>query len=145
MVSFLKVCTLLVLCLAMTGCNEKQSYSYLMRHPGFLHREEMRCNNMTQKTSAQAAQCAEVKRAATDFMTLASEQQTDPEGFGKRVMRAENECVDAKKQLVEARQQLTSSPGQEAEKKVEVAKKRYREKRETVGMFLAVIGIHSPE
>lgn len=151
MVTVKKIALLLMLVPALTACKEKPTYSYLMRHPAYLHEENMRCDRMVSKTSEDVQTCAEIKRANMDFMTLLNDQQMDPEAFGKRVMQAERECVAAMKTMEEAKHTLETQ--QQAgqgdlpllEKNYWAAKLSYKEKHTAVQQLLVVIGTHSPE
>jgi hypothetical protein len=122
--------------LGVTGCKEPKTYAYFMQHPAQLQKATERCELRTKQTSADVSACADIKRAATDFAVLVNEQMFNPEGFGKTVLKTEQECAEAKKKM------LQLSP---AEKQYEIAKTLYEEKDQQTKILLAVIGTHSPE
>ena len=128
-----------VMMLALTACQEKKDYAYLMQHPTELTKAVQRCNAKTSMTSEEASQCAETKRAATDFMAIVSEQQMNPEKFGKRVLQAEYQMVEAKRQL----QQLQKTPG--TPQQIASATQAYQTKKQEVKTLLAVLSTQSPE
>lgn len=152
MLTIKKIFFLLMLVPMLTACNEKRNYAYLMRHPMYLHEENMRCDRMVNRTSAELAACNEVKRASADFMAIVNDQQINPEGFGKRVMQAERDCVDAKNKMQAARRalqlqknQTSAADGSALEKQYLDARMVYKVKRNNVQQLLAAIGTHSPE
>ena len=147
MLKCLKTLFIFIMLVVLTGCKEKLTYQYMMRHPAFLQTELKRCNSLTIKTGTQITECAEVDRAGTDFQSLLNEQKIDPAPFGKRVMDAERESVNAKEQMEKAHQALQSGSGdlREAENKFQNAKRFYKEKLNAVKVMLAVISTHSPE
>ena len=63
------------------------TYDYLMQHPDVLQTEAENCNNAsdTQKS------CADVKKAARDFMDLVNARAREPEKFGQQILALQNE------------------------------------------------------
>jgi hypothetical protein len=126
----------IVMLLPLTACQAKTDYAYLMQHPLELRKAVQRCETVA---SEDASQCHEVQRAATDFMSIARDQQMDPEKFGRRVMQAEDQLVKAKQTLEHL--QTTQAPADQ----ITSATKVYQAKKEEVKTLLAVLSTQSPE
>jgi len=83
-IGLISLCSLLLL----TSCkNSSLTYAYLMQHPSILQKEMMHC----QLTLVENAECEVVKRAARDFSQLIVDRQANPEQFGERILRAEEQ------------------------------------------------------
>jgi hypothetical protein len=75
----------------LAGCeNQPLTYHYLMRHPAFLEKEMSHC----QIEIAESSRCQAVKQAANDFDLLVTERETNPEQFGEKIMRAEEQLAN---------------------------------------------------
>jgi hypothetical protein len=136
----MRVFALISLCLIMlTGCQEKKNYGYWMQHPAQIQRELERCH------ATEAPQCAEVRRAASDFTALLREQQMDPEKFGQKVLTAEYQLAQLKHEWQQAKAVYRVERNSDTLQKMESAQKAYWGKKEEVRILLAVIGVTSPE
>lgn len=117
------IMTLLPLIL-LTGCNEKPTPTYLMQHRDKLERAMENCqSSIDQKDDAY---CKMVGQAVEDFNNLITEQQSNPELFGQKIMDQEIACAKAKNDKNANADQLAKSCDQ-------------------VEVMLAVVGLSSPE
>lgn len=148
----LKYVSALLLMFFLSGCDQKITYSYLMRHPDFLQDENLRCGVSEMMTPDEAAYCQLVERATTDFMKMANTQQTQPEKFGLLVMSTETDLVNAKIAIGKAKQAIRAAKDNVdevelrlAETQLEQAQKTYAEKQEDLRVLFAILKSHSPE
>lgn len=116
---------LLIPSIALSGCQEKYTYEYLMEHPKALKKVIDQCQS---RSPLDDAVCKTAERAADDFNELLLEQQSNPERFGERIMAQEIACVDMRTKAADQ-----SSPT--------VKKETCRKAR----VMLAVVGLNSPE
>ena len=76
-------------CLSLFACHYAEEpadlKTYFMQHPLQLRDEIAQC----EKPQANAKRCESVATAAAEFNVLVEAQQRDPQGFGKRILRAE--------------------------------------------------------
>jgi hypothetical protein len=126
----------------LTGCQQRTDYAYLIQHPKQLHQALEECHTLTTMTSEEDLQCKEIKRAGADFTAMLSEQQLDPEKFGKRLLQAEYQLALTKQKLAELKR-LPSEPT--TAQQLADTKKLYLEKKAEIKTMLAVIGTQSPE
>lgn len=139
--------------LILTGCKEKLSYSYLIRHPNVLKQAVVNCQSLDEKAANEVEQCQIVMNAAADLILVINEQQEDPEKFGQQILTTEEVCVKAKEELQKTQQTLNAVKGkkilgselQTAENNLIKAKKNYQEQHEKVSILLGVAGMNSPE
>lgn len=150
---FQKKVLVMLLPIALAGCQEKMTSTYLMQHPDELKQAITDCQAMNEKTKEQASQCETVMYAAANMLSIVNEQQENPEKFGQRIMETEGTYVKATDELREDQRALADlqakkvSPAEltAAEDKMEKAKKAVDEKRDEVKVMLAVLGLSSPE
>lgn len=139
--------------LMLTGCEDKLSYSYLISHPIKLKAAVEKCQSMTTKTEEQSTQCEVVMFAATNFMSVLSDEQNNPQQFGQRIMQSEINNVAAEQQVISAQKALDDLRQQKApdanikvaQEKLITAKKNYQEKRDELKLLMGVAGLNSPE
>lgn len=135
------------------GCSEQHTYSYLMQHPAVLKNDLTDCQSSIQKTKEQAKQCEVVMNAAANVMTILNEQQQDPEKFGQRVLDMETQYEQSKSALHQAQEALENLKKNQAaaadiaaaQTKLDQQKQACDEQLQEIKIFLAVIGINSPE
>jgi len=120
-----------------------------MTHPAALEKQVMYCQRITDPDNTD---CRTALRAMTDFMTLAREQQFDPERFGKKIMQAEEACVETRENMLQARQHYETVQNKQNIADVDklkeyyhVAQRAYQIQREQVHILLAVVSLSSPE
>lgn len=148
-----KILVIIAIVSALSACNEKLTYSYLMEHPNELKQEVVRCQLMEEKTRDQAAQCETVMNAAENIAAIRDAQQQDPEKFGQKILDTEFTSVKAQEEMFAARQSLDAlkikngslSELKAAQDKLDQAQKVYQDKSEEVKVLLAVAGMNSPE
>lgn len=76
----------------LTGCKSQPlTYHYIMQHPRLLQKEILRC----QVEVVESVACKEVKRAAKDFELLLTERQMNPEQFGEKILRAQEQVAQS--------------------------------------------------
>lgn len=138
--------------LVLNGCQRNITYSYLMQHPNFLQQESLRCSITEQVVKEDAEYCKLVERAATDLMSVATSQQSEPEKFGMRIMEVEAEYVNVSFTMNKARQAIHQAKQNRdklallaAETRFEQARKHRNEKEEELAILFAVLRAHSPE
>lgn len=141
------------LLLALSGCNEKITYSYLMEHPLYVKQEVGRCQTIDHKSSADKAHCEMVMVAATALMSMINEEQENPEKFGQKVMETELAYTKAKEQQAQAIQlfqelkarNASSTEVLSAQEKLNQAEKTCQDLHQKIKTLLAVLGMGSPE
>lgn len=146
--------TILVsLTIALVGCNEKLTYSYLIEHSNVLKQKVADCQSIDEKSSEDISQCQIVMSAAADLIIIINEQQDDPEKFGQKILNAESDWVKAKEKLHDTQQILStletkkasSVELQAAQRNLDQAKEAYKFKHDQVKVLLSVVGMNSPE
>lgn len=149
----IRVIFAIVLISLVTGCSERLSKDYLLRHPFVLKREIERCHADEKKTRAIAARCEVVMSAAEQFVQLLGDQQSHPAQFGRRIMEAQLEATiakfayDEKAKHVVALNRVRADSAELTQAKInaKMAKQAYLEKQHYVESLLAVISVNSPE
>lgn len=149
----IKILTILSLFFSLSGCDEQPSFSYLMKHPAFTHKEALRCESLPAKSKNQASQCVSIQEAAANLFAILKEQQRDPEGFGQMLLEAEIAYDEMQHQVQQAKatiQSMASKGMNQEEIKVQQDKLKQLEnlvrmQDEKIQILLAVIGIGSPE
>lgn len=116
----------------LAGCHRSLDYAYLTSHPSALQSAFKQC----EETEFAEPDCLVVRQAMIDFVNLVNENQKNQEAFGKKILEAEYEMVNAKIEL----HRLKGMGSQFAE-----AKKVYQAKREKVNMLLAVVAASGSE
>jgi hypothetical protein len=153
MSNFIKTLIILSLLPVLTGCNEKQTYSYYMRNPEVLKKAVMRCQSNTQTSKEDIAQCEIVLYSATKMIALVNEQQENPEKFGQRILDAEAEYVNAKEAVRKAQanvdelknQQTSAADLMAAQDDLYKAKKAPADQLQEIKVLLAVVGLGRPD
>lgn len=148
-----KILVIIAIVSALSACNEKLTYSYLMEHPNELKQEVVRCQLMEEKTRDQAARCETVMNAAENIASIMDEQQQDPEKFGQKILDTEFAWVKAQEDMLAARQTLNALKTKNgslaelkaAQDKLNQVQKAYQDRSEEVKVLLAVAGMNSPE
>lgn len=82
---FLKIFIVGLSSFLFSSCNLSLTYDYLMQHPERLQKEISRC------AISDDASCILVKEAAQDFIELVNERREDPEEFGLKILRAQQQ------------------------------------------------------
>lgn len=109
----------ILLLLMLSACEQrKYTYAYLMQHPTVLKRAVAACKP---ESTAQTEQCEIVLYAAAQFTSLLNEQQSDPQAFGERLLRA----------------QMLYAKANHGE--------NLADEKQEINDMLAVIGVNSPE
>lgn len=147
-------CSLIVFLLfLLTGCKEKQTYTYYLQHPLVLKQAVSECQSSSEKIKEQEEQCDIVMSAANKILELINDQQTHPEGFGQRILDEQREYAKLKEQAVKAKAALVSlkqKPASSLELRAAQddlykAKKACYEQAQHIKILLAVLGLSSPE
>lgn len=136
----------------LSGCKEKQTYSYLMRHPMVLKQEITECQASMEKTQDQATKCETVMYAGMNMSNLISQQQQDPEKFGQRILSAQENYIKLKQASIAASRILedfknkSAAPAdiRTAQDDVYKAKKACSDQLQEIKVLLAVVGLGSP-
>jgi hypothetical protein len=139
--------------IALSGCNKKLSYSYLMQHPDVLKQKIADCQSTDEKSKEEIKECEIVLYAAANMVSLINEQREDPEKFGLRILNIEIAYMKAKEELRIAQQAVIplqhkkamNEELQPANKALDQAQKSYLDKREELRVLLAVMGLNSPD
>ena len=148
-----KLAGLTIASFILSGCNENMTYEYLMENPQVLKHEVLDCQSSTEKSQREISQCEIVMYAASNFNALVTEQQSDPEKFGQRIMETETTVATIKASKIRAEQMLATLKGKKASpaemKSAQVAvdgfTKALRDKKTELKILLAVMGLNSPE
>lgn len=88
----LKTSLLLLLAMGLlTACDQQQTYSkfYLMTHPAALQKTIQTCHKMQVMAQSFSEQCRIANEANIEISNLVNEQQSNPQGFGQRILEAE--------------------------------------------------------
>lgn len=129
------------------GCHqEEKNYDYYMRHPYELRDEVKKCEG-TRNTK-----CEMLSRAMENMSEIVVKQQDNPEQFGQLVMDAEFRLMRLKVDVINAKQKIqdlseknaNAEEIKSAEEKLTAAKKACKDQRQEISMYLAVIGLSSP-
>jgi LAS superfamily LD-carboxypeptidase LdcB len=137
----------------LTGCKEKQSYTYYLQHPLVLKQAVSDCQSSNAKTKEQEEQCDIVMSAANKILELINEQQSHPEEFGQRILDEQRQHAKLKEQAVKAKAVLASlkqKPASSVELRAAQddlykARKACYEQAQQIKILLAVLGLSSPE
>lgn len=120
-----KVTVMTFICLlTVMACQEKHNYDYFMKHPKELKEAVEKCQTSTNPENDNY--CQIVGRAAQDFDTLLTEQQSNPERFGQRILDQEIACSKMREDKSVTANQVTETCDQ-------------------IETLLAVVGLSSPE
>lgn len=133
----------------LAGCHQTYSSEYLLQHPNTLEAEFSKCQN----DSADASYCDVVKQTTQQFVALANVRRDDPELFGKQILQAELDMVNAKEQYAQTKDALTKSKNNHdadavitaATEKLNQAKQAYKDKTVKVKTLLAVVAATSSD
>ena len=120
-----------VVTLLLTSCQNQYSENYLRLHPKILQKEKIYCDSLAIKTSAQTANCDMVATVYDDFRSLYSEYRENPELFGQKIMQAEIDYVNLKKEL--------------HKNEDNALRKKLVALKQEIKYRLAVVGIDSPQ
>jgi len=85
------------------GYAQPLTYDYLMQHPERLQKEYSHC---TQGNDQNTGECKIIKEAAADFLRLVEERNSDPEGFGSRVMQVQTTLATTKLDPAEQQKEM---------------------------------------
>lgn len=121
---------LILICLGLFGCQNqsekfyKETYLHWAKHPEALKQTLMSCksNNLPNSDI-----CVAANNMALHFSDILSTQLNDPEEFGEKILNLETQCSKTPK--------LTDSTNQPSD----------HAKCEDIPMFLAAVGMSSPE
>ena len=146
-------CLFIICFIFLVGCDQKHTYSYYVEHPAVLKKAMTACEAKANKTAEEVTHCELVMRAANNIMQLLNAQQTNPELFGQQVLDAQATEVQLKLAVDQAQLSLnklqqdhaSSSEISAAEGKLLNAKKDYQEQRQQVKVYMAVLGMGSPD
>lgn len=125
--------------LALSACEDKKTYSYLVQHPLVLKKAYDACQTEPQDTSAAKADCEVVMSAANYVSAIINDVQVDPERFGERILDEEANLANKKAAALAACKESATSLS------CDQAKKAYDDLREEVSVLLAVLGMNTPE
>ncbi len=148
---FLKIISLCFTVVALTACQEKPSYNYLVQHPLELKKAVERCQSNESTTTA--AECDMVMNAANKTMMLLKEQEENPEKFGEKILMVELEYIKAKTASKQTEQALADLKAKHApaadiklaEAKVQLANKAYQDKCDEKRAMLAILSLSTPQ
>ncbi|HVE44383.1 MAG TPA: hypothetical protein VNC84_04530 [Gammaproteobacteria bacterium] len=129
-----------LLCLLLTGCVDKTSYTYLVQHPRFLKEQGVLCETV----SPQTAYCKTVLEASVYVSGLFEAAEQDPERFGERIMQVEGAVVQAKEKYEFAKAEDSKAQRSESASTAD-AKKKYDDLHLEMQTLLAVVGMNGPE
>lgn len=119
----------------LTACQQQDvTVSYLVEHPHALERELQRC--MSDVRSSQLPQCKVAVEAQGVLRGYLEQAQTDPEGFGQRIL-------DVQMRIATLKADMDAVDVKSA--KYAELKKTYDDKQKEVSILLAVAGLNSPE
>jgi septal ring factor EnvC (AmiA/AmiB activator) len=129
---------ILVLGLSLFGCDHSQpSYEYLMQHPDLLRQAALSC----EKADASSSYCEIVMYAATNAQTMLTQQQSDPERFGERILETQMALAKTRDDI----QSLEQSIKQPTDDKLVQLKKMEADASQELMVMLAIVGINSPD
>lgn len=151
--AYLKYFILSLWLLALTGCKENLSYSYLMHHPQVLKREMESCHSDISSSLEREKYCRIVMYAAENLLSFLRQQQEDPEEFGHRLLILQTNVVKTKNELINAQKLLHTLQQKNAStEEINNAKENrdrlqaiYKEQYEEMKVKLAVIGVNTPD
>lgn len=124
--------------LTLVGCDSSQpSYEYLMQHPSELRDAALRCQQLT----VQSHYCDIVLYAATNAQTMLTQQQSDPERFGERILETQMALANTQRDMT----LFESSAKQANNEKWQQLKKMEADARQELTVMLAIVGINSPD
>ncbi len=148
----IKVVSLIVLALMVSGCKNKKSLTYLMQHPHYVQEEIKKCQPGERLSQDKAHYCDLVLYAAANLTSLINEMEEDPQEFGARILREQIKFANTKQTLELAEknmaslksQSLPSTELQKAQAQLNEIKKSYHEQKRQITVLLAVVGIMAP-
>ena len=82
-------CLLIAFSFCMFACHEHEEVDnkiYLVSHPAVLKREVNFCNEKMKISKGFSAHCQLIAVALSEYTTLTSQRQRDPQGFGTRII-----------------------------------------------------------
>ncbi len=128
----LKIILMICLLLAVTGCQQKDTYDYLMLHPKELKKEFVNCQTL------QSAKCEMVMRAADDFSSLLEDENNDPEAVGQKIIQTQQQLDLLLKNYEQAKQSGDKD-------KIQLADNEYQNQVKKLNILYAVVATRSPE
>lgn len=152
MKSSMKVVSLIVFSLMLSGCKNKNSLTYLMQHPHYVQEEIKKCQPGERLSQDKAHYCELVLYAAANLTSLINEMEDDPQAFGARILREQMEFAKTKAALDEVQaniallksQSIAPADLQKAQEQLASIKKSYHEQKRQITVLLAVVGVMSP-
>lgn len=148
-----QIFTILFCGILLTGCESKKTVVYFMQHPDELKQVVDRCEANQNQTQDEAATCHTAVYAASSLMTLIKDQQENPEGFGQRILDAQNRYMQLKAEYNKTHQRLSELNAshasdaaiRNAKDDLFKARQACQEQKENIDIMLAVLGLSSPE
>lgn len=80
----------------LSGCQEEKSYSYFLKNPKELQSAYDQCEKEEKPT------CQAVQRAMRDYLVLLNSQNQDPEAFGQKILKTQQNLVQFQKNYEKA-------------------------------------------
>jgi len=108
------------------GCHEEITYTYLMQHPRQLQTILDECQLQT------TSYCDEVHRAAKNFAAFVNERAENPELFGQKIMRVQQQLVLLSRNYLQAMHDGNAE-------KIQAAKQAYHAQKNQLKILYAVI------
>jgi len=149
MIHYFYLGILVALSFFLNGCQDKKpTYLYLMLHPQYLQREYNHC---VEEVADPALPCETILHAQADFTNLINQREQEPEGFGARILQAQENSISLKRKF-EATLQAYHTLGSSKPSTADLAKMRvildqaqaeYEKSKEIVKILLAVIAATS--
>jgi len=89
---------LMVISLFLAACSHQPSYQYLTTHPKELEQLLAQCRAMPISQSLHDMNCTTAENARQEVAALLTEVQNSVQGFGQKIMTAQNRLSDLKSQ-----------------------------------------------
>jgi len=144
---------ILLLFLLLISCDEKKDEAYLLEHPTALKQAIEACQTNSDKSLSEENKCKIIMRTAMNFNAIMQKQQEDPEKFGEHILTAQSAIVILQQKLIDAEKKLIDlqskhpSPDEltAAQRQFDEVKQAYQAQAKEIKIWLAIIGMNTPE
>lgn len=136
--------------LFLVGCEEKESYRYLMQHPLVAQKKSEDCRRAETQSPEDVERCKIIFSAVDNINSMLADQQADAEKFGQRIIDMQSEVMLLQQRISAAKNTLhsmkaSSADIQKAKTELDQLQITYHDKSDQLAVLLAVVGMGSPE
>jgi hypothetical protein len=139
----IKLLITLFIAFLLASCNQPVTREYLLQHPKNLQKTLSDCQNNNTSTAA----CEMVFQLAEEFVKIANERGSNPEAFGKQILKTQEQVASLTEKLTQAKadyKKLRAANASDndlakAAASIRLLEEAYRIQHEQVKLYLAVV------